>query len=124
MKHGSAIVLNASVADGIGLPGATVYSASKAAVRSFARTMTAELADRGIRVNVVSPGPIPTAILSRNGLSKEAADQAMQSLASHVPMKRAGTPEEVASAVLFLASSDSSYVTGTELYVDGGMGQV
>ena len=124
MKQGAAIVLNASVADEIGLPGASVYSASKAAVRSFARTMTAELADQGIRVNVVSPGPVPTAILSRHGLSQEVADQAMRSLVSHVPMKRAGTPDEVAKAVLFLASPDSSYVAGAELYVDGGMGQV
>lgn len=124
MSHGSAIVLNSSVAGEIGLPGATVYSASKAAVRSFARTLTAELADRGIRVNAVSPGPIPTAILSRNGLSQEAVDRAVQSLVTYVPMKRAGTPDEVANAVLFLVSSDSSYVTGTELYVDGGMGQV
>jgi len=124
LKRGSAIVLNASVADEIGLPGASVYSASKAAVRSFARTMTTELVDQGIRVNVVSPGPVPTAILHRNGLSQDATDRVMSFLVSHVPMKRAGTAEEVANAVLFLASSDSSYVAGVELNVDGGMGQV
>jgi NAD(P)-dependent dehydrogenase (short-subunit alcohol dehydrogenase family) len=124
LNDGSAIVLNASVADEVGLPGASVYSASKAAVRSFARTLTAELADRGIRINVVSPGPIPTNIMHRNGMSQEVIEDMLRGLVSQVPMKRSGTPEEVANAVLFLASSESSYVTGVDLNVDGGMGQV
>ncbi len=106
------------------MPGASVYSASKAAVRSFARTLTAELADRGIRINVVSPGPVPTGILERNGLSQEAIDETLRNLVSQVPMKRAGRPEEVANAVLFLSGPESSYVTGVDLNVDGGMGQV
>ena len=115
LNDGAAIVLNASVVDDAGLPGASVYSASKAAVRSFARTLTAELADRGIRINVVSPGPVPTGILRRNGMSPEAIDETLRGL---------GKPEEVASAVLFLAAPESSYVAGVDLKVDGGMGQV
>lgn len=124
LNDGSAIVLNASVVDELGMPGASVYSASKAAVRSFARTLTAELAERGIRINVVSPGPIPTNVMRRNGMSQESIDEMLRGLVSQVPMKRSGTPEEVANAVLFLASSESSYVTGVDLNVDGGMGQV
>jgi NAD(P)-dependent dehydrogenase (short-subunit alcohol dehydrogenase family) len=124
LNDGSAIVLNASVVDELGMPGASVYSASKAAVRSFARTLTAELADRGIRINVVSPGPVPTGILERNGMSQEAIDETLRSLVSQVPMKRAGRPEEVADAVLFLSGPESSYITGVDLNVDGGMGQV
>jgi NAD(P)-dependent dehydrogenase (short-subunit alcohol dehydrogenase family) len=124
LNDGSAIVLNASVVDELGMPGASVYSASKAAVRSFARTLTAELAGRGIRINVVSPGPVPTGILERNGLSQDAIDETLRSLVSQVPMKRAGRPEEVADAVLFLSGPESSYITGVDLNVDGGMGQV
>jgi NAD(P)-dependent dehydrogenase (short-subunit alcohol dehydrogenase family) len=124
LQDRSSIVLNASVAGGIGLPGASVYSASKAAVRSLARTLTAELSGRGIRVNVVSPGPVPTRILHRNGLSQDTVEEIVRGLVSYVPMSRAGSPEEVANAVLFLASSDSSYVAGVDLNVDGGMGQV
>jgi len=124
LNDGAAIVLNASVVDDAGLPGASVYSASKAAVRSFARTLTAELADRGIRINVVSPGPVPTGILRRNGMSPEAIDETLRGLVSQVPLKRPGKPEEVASAVLFLAAPESSYVAGVDLKVDGGMGQV
>jgi len=124
LHDGSAIVLNASVADHIGLPGASVYSASKAAVRSLARTLTAELVERRIRVNVVSPGPVPTRILQRNGLAQDTVDGIVRGLVARVPMKRAGTPEEVADAVLFLASPESSYVAGIELSVDGGMGQI
>jgi len=124
LNDGSAIVLNASVVYELGMPGASVYSASKAAVRSFARTLTAELAGRGIRINVVSPGPVPAGILERNGLSQEAIDETLRRLVSRVPMKRAGRPEEVADAVLFLSGPESSYVTGVDLNVDGGMGQV
>jgi NAD(P)-dependent dehydrogenase (short-subunit alcohol dehydrogenase family) len=124
LNDGSAIVLNASVVDELGMPGASVYSASKAAVRSFARTLTAELANRSIRINVVSPGPVPTAILERNGMSQGAIDETLRGLVSQVPMKRAGKPEEVADAVLFLSGPESSYITGVDLNVDGGMGQV
>lgn len=124
LKDGGSIVLNASVVDDAGLPGSSVYSASKAAVRSFARTLTAELADRAIRVNVVSPGPIPTNIFGRNGQTQQAIDETISWIVSQVPMKRVGKPEEVANAVLFLSSPESSYVTGVDLKVDGGMGQV
>jgi len=102
----------------------SVYAATKAAVRSFARTLTVELVDRGIRVNVVSPGPIVTPILGRTGLPKEAVDGFVRDIVAKVPMKRFGQPEEVASTVLFLATPESSYITGVDINVDGGMGQV
>ena len=124
LNDGGAIILNGSVVDETGMPGASVYSASKAAVRSFARTLTAELADRGIRVNVVSPGPVPTKFMSRHGIPQDNIDEMLRFLVSQVPLKRAGKPEEVASAVLFLATAESSYVAGVDLKVDGGMGQV
>jgi NAD(P)-dependent dehydrogenase (short-subunit alcohol dehydrogenase family) len=124
LNDGASIVLNASVADEKGIANSSAYSASKAAVRSFARTLTAELAPRKIRVNVVSPGPVPTEILRRNGLSAAQLDETLEYLTNLVPMKRVGNPEEVASAVVFLASSDSSYISGVDLKVDGGMGQV
>ncbi len=124
LRDGASIVLNASVVDDKGMAGASVYSASKAAVRSFARTLTAELAPRKIRVNVVSPGPVPTDIFRRNGMSDEQRDATLRQLVTHIPMQRTGNPEEIASAVLFFASSDSSYISGVDLKVDGGMGQV
>jgi NAD(P)-dependent dehydrogenase (short-subunit alcohol dehydrogenase family) len=124
LHDGASIVLNASVVDEKGWAGASVYSASKAAVRSFARTLTAELAERKIRVNVVSPGPVPTDIFRRNGISEAERDVTLQHLVSQIPMKRTGDPEEIANAVLFLASSESSYISGVDLKVDGGMGQV
>jgi NAD(P)-dependent dehydrogenase (short-subunit alcohol dehydrogenase family) len=117
MKDGGSIILNSSVAGVKGYPGITVYSASKAAIRSFARTWTAELKGR-IRVNVISPGPIDTAIF--DGAYQEMKD----GLASIVPMGRMGQPPEIATAALFLASDDSSFVTGIELCVDGGVAQV
>jgi len=120
----AAIILTSSFVDAAGLPGTSVYAASKAAVRSFARTAAAELADRGIRVNVVSPGPITTPIYSRLGLPQEAVDAFAQGILSKVPLKRFGTAEEVAGTVLFLASSDASYISGVEINVDGGVGQV
>jgi NAD(P)-dependent dehydrogenase (short-subunit alcohol dehydrogenase family) len=124
LRDGASIVLNASVVDSKGLPGASVYSASKAAVRSFARTLTAELADRKIRVNVVSPGPVPTEIFRRNGISEEQRKATLDYLVSQIPMKRTGEADEIANAVVFLASTDSSYISGVDLKVDGGMGQV
>ena len=124
LRDGASIILNASVVNTKGMPGASVYAASKAAVRSFARSLTAELADRKIRVNVVSPGPIPTPIFKRNGISDADRDAMLANFATQIPMKRAGTPEEIANAVLFLASSESSYITGVDLKVDGGMGQI
>jgi NAD(P)-dependent dehydrogenase (short-subunit alcohol dehydrogenase family) len=103
---------------------ASVYAATKAAVRSFARTMSAELLARNIRVNVVSPGPIKTAIFKRDNLSEEAQNEIDKFLVSLVPMKRFGTLEEIANSVLFLATPDSSYITGLDLLVDGGIGQL
>lgn len=124
LNDGASIILNASVVDAKGTPGTSAYSATKAALRSFARTAAAELAGRGIRVNVVSPGPIVTPIFERTGLPKEAMDEFAKEVIAQVPLKRFGQPEEVAAAVAFLASSDASYITGVELNVDGGMGQI
>ena len=109
----------------MGLPGFSAYAASKAAVRSFARSWTLELKDRNIRVNSMSPGPIDTpALATTTGLTAEQAEQAAAQFASQVPMGRRGEPEEIASAVTFLASAESSFVTGVDLAVDGGLAQV
>jgi NAD(P)-dependent dehydrogenase (short-subunit alcohol dehydrogenase family) len=123
-KDGGSIILNSSVANVMGVPAFTVYAASKAAVRSFARGWTMELKDRKIRVNTVSPGPIETAALEKAGLTPEQAQQAADQFVSQVPLARRGKPEEIAAAVVFLASDESSYVTGVDLAVDGGMAQV
>ena len=124
LNDNAGIVLNSSVVNAKGYPATTVYSATKAAVRSLARTFAAELVDRGIRVNVVSPGPIETPILGRGGMPQAAQEQFAENIKARVPMKRFGTPEEVGHAVLFLASSEASYITGVDLKVDGGTGQV
>lgn len=118
---GGSIILNSSVVNTKGMGGFTVYAATKAAVRSFARTWTAELKDRKIRVNVVSPGPIETPIYEKMGLPEKQVQEFGAAVAGMVPMGRFGKPEEIAKAALFLASSDSSYVAGVDLYVDGGM---
>ena len=120
----ASIILNTSVVNQTGLPNTSVYAASKAAVRSLARTLAAELAGRGIRVNVVSPGPIETPIFGKMGLPKEALDAFATNIISQIPLKRFGQPEEVAQTALFLASDASSYITGVEVNVDGGLGQV
>jgi NAD(P)-dependent dehydrogenase (short-subunit alcohol dehydrogenase family) len=124
LNDGSSIVLNTSVAGIKGTPTASVYSATKAALRSFSRTLTSELVGRGIRINSVAPGPIETPIFGRTGLAKEQVDEFAKNILASVPLRRFGKPEEVASAVAFLASSDASYITGVELHVDGGMGQI
>jgi NAD(P)-dependent dehydrogenase (short-subunit alcohol dehydrogenase family) len=116
----ASIILNTSVAGSTGFEGASAYAATKAALRSLARTAAAELVGRGIRVNTVAPGPIVTPILEKTGLPKEAFDE----FAAQVPMKRFGQPEEVAGTVAFLASQDASYITGVEINVDGGLGQI
>jgi NAD(P)-dependent dehydrogenase (short-subunit alcohol dehydrogenase family) len=121
LNDGASIILNSSVAGVKGTHTASVYSATKAAVRSFARTLTNELIGRGIRVNVVSPGPITTPIFGRTGLPQEAIDDFSKYVLSTVPMKRFGEADEVGKAVVFLASSDASYISGQELFVDGGM---
>ena len=124
MNDNGSIILNTSFVNQAGVPTTSVYAASKAAVRSLARALAAELAARGIRVNVVSPGPISTPIYGKLGLPKEAVDAFAANIMSQVPLKRFGKPEEVAQSALFLASNASSYVTGIELNVDGGLGQI
>jgi len=124
LNTGASIILNTSVADEKGIQNGTVYAATKAALRSFARSVAAELVELGIRVNTVAPGPIETPIFERTGLPQEAIEEFARGVLSKVPMKRFGKPEEVAGAVAFLASSDASYITGVEINVDGGMGQI
>ena len=124
LNDGASIILNTSVADSTGNEGASAYSATKAALRSLARTAAAELVGRSIRVNAVAPGPIVTPIFGKTGLPKEAIDQFAKQVLEQVPMKRFGQPEEVAGAVAFLASQDASYITGVEINVDGGLGQI
>jgi NAD(P)-dependent dehydrogenase (short-subunit alcohol dehydrogenase family) len=124
LNDNAGIVLNSSVVNSKGTPNATVYASSKAAVRSLARTFAAELVERGIRVNVVSPGPITTPIFGRTGLPQAAIDEFSESIKNSNPMKRFGKPEEVGHAVLFLASPEASYITGVDLNVDGGAGQL
>jgi NAD(P)-dependent dehydrogenase (short-subunit alcohol dehydrogenase family) len=118
LKDGGSIIITGSVAGSKGTPAFGVYGATKAAVRSFVRTWTSDLKDRRIRSNVLSPGPINTPLMSR-----QPAD-VIARIASTVPMGRIGEPEEVAKAALFLASDDSSFVTGIELFVDGGRAQI
>ena len=124
LNDGASIILNTSVAGSKGFAGASAYSATKAALRSLARTAAAELVGRGIRVNAVAPGPIVTPIFGRTGLPKEALEQFAKETVAKVPMNRFGQPEEVAAVVAFLASQDASYITGVEISVDGGSGQV
>jgi len=124
MPDGASIILNASIVASKGLPDWSVYSATKAAVRSFARTWTTDLKARRIRVNAVSPGSTDTPGLSNLLASAETGQQRLKMIASTVPLGRLGRPDEIAKAVVFLASDDSSYITGTELFVDGGMAQV
>jgi len=121
IADGGAIVLIASIVNQAGFPGASVYSASKAAMRSLARTLSAELLPRGIRVNVVSPGPIETPIYDKMGMDAEETNAFKQDFAATVPQKRMGRPEEIASVVAFLGSDDAGFVLGGEINVDGGM---
>ena len=116
MRRGGSIVLNTSITNQMGRPGSSVYSATKAALRSLARNAAAELAEAGIRVNAVSPGPTETPILVKGGI-----DEAVQGLVPQIPLKRLGRPDEIAKAALFLASDDSSFMTGEEIVVDGGL---
>lgn len=125
LPDGASVILNASIVSIKGMENFGVYSATKAAVRSFARTWTNELKERQIRVNVISPGPIETPAL--DGLAKDAnlpADQLKAGLLAGVPLGRMGKPEEIAKVAVFLASDDSSFVAGIELFVDGGMAQI
>jgi NAD(P)-dependent dehydrogenase (short-subunit alcohol dehydrogenase family) len=125
LHQGSSVILNAGVFASTAVEeGFSVYSAAKAAVRSFARTWTLDLKDRHIRVNAISPGIIDTPLVNNVGQNKEKAVRFKTHLVEETPMGRMGAPDEVAKAVLFLASDDSSFVTGTELFADGGMAQV
>jgi len=124
LRDGGSIILNASIVASKGLSSNSVYSATKAAVRSFARTWTTDLKDRRIRVNAVSPGPIDTPGLSELLASSETGEQRRKMISTTVPLGRFGRPEEIAKAVVFLASDDASYITGIELFVDGGFAQV
>ena len=124
MPEGGSIILNASIVASKGLPANSVCSATKAAVRSFARTWTTDLKDRHIRVNVVSPGSTDTEGLRELLGSSEVGEQRLKTINASVPLGRLAKPKEIARAVVFLASDDSSYITGTELFVDGGFAQV
>ncbi|MGL4619042.1 MAG: glucose 1-dehydrogenase [Chroococcidiopsis sp.] len=120
----ASIILNASTASIVGTPAFSVYSATKAAVRSFARNWTLDLKERKIRVNAISPGVVPTPGYDRFGLSDEQLQTFVDGQATTIPLGRVGTPDEIAKAVVFLASDDSSFVNGIELFVDGGMAQI
>lgn len=124
MRDGGSIILTASIASTKGIPGYSTYSATKAAVRSFARTWTLELQGRGIRVNTLSPGPVDTPIMDGQASTQEEVDQLKASFAQAIPLGRLGRPDELAAAALFLASDESSFVAGIDLCVDGGMAQV
>jgi NAD(P)-dependent dehydrogenase (short-subunit alcohol dehydrogenase family) len=123
IPDGGAIVLNASIVDKKAFPSSSVYAATKAAVRSFGRTIAVEVAPRKIRVNTISPGPIATPIYGKMGMPADAAAQFEHNMKETVALKRFGQAEEIASVAVFLSSSDSSYMTGTELFVDGGLAE-
>jgi len=121
MSKGSAIVLNASINAHLGMPGTTVYGATKAAVINMAKTLSRDLLEKGIRVNAISPGPITSALLGRDGMSQEKVQEIKDWIQSQVPIKRFGTPEEIAAGVLYLTAPESAFVLGAELIIDGGM---
>ncbi|MCH8928814.1 MAG: SDR family oxidoreductase [Candidatus Marinimicrobia bacterium] len=122
LNDNASIIIVSSVAHRLGFPGMSVYGATKAAIRSLARTISAELLpERGIRVNVVSPGPIETPIFDRMGIPEDQVDGMKESFKSLIPLKRFGTTEEIAKTVLFLASSESSFIVGEDISVDGGI---
>lgn len=125
MPDGAAIVLNGSMVSRKAIPAFGVYAATKAALRSFARTWSVDLQDRKIRVNVIAPGTVVTpGYKNELGMTDDQIKQFVAQAAAATPLGRAGTPDEIAKAVLFLASDDSSYMTGTELFVDGGAAQI
>jgi len=117
MSRGLAILLNGSINAHLGMPGTTVYGATKAAVVNVAKTLSADLLEKGIRVNAISPGPITSALLARDGITEEKLQETNDWIQSQVPIKRFGTPEEIAAAVLYLTSSESAFVVGSELLI-------
>lgn len=121
LNKGASIILNTSVVNQIGMPNANAYAATKAAVRSFARTLSAELVPKGVRVNAIAPGPIDTPIYGKLGLSEAQTQEMAKGIISNVPLGRFGTPEDIAKTALFFASDDSAFIVGAEIEVDGGM---
>jgi len=124
LNKGAVVILNGSINAHIGMPTSSVYAASKAALISLAKTLSAELIERGVRVNVVSPGPVATPLYDRLGMPAEQLSAMASGIAAQIPLKRFGTPDEVASAVLYLSSPQAAFIAGTELIVDGGMSQL
>ena len=124
LNPGASLVLNGSINAHIGMPNTSVYAASKAALISLAKTLSSELLSKGIRVNVVSPGPVQTPLYGRLGLPAEQLSEAAAGILTQIPLKRFGTPDEIASAVLYLASAESAYMVGSEMVADGGMSQL
>jgi NAD(P)-dependent dehydrogenase (short-subunit alcohol dehydrogenase family) len=124
LNSGGAIVLNGSINARIGMPNTIAYAASKAAMISMARTLSSELISRGVRANVISPGPIKTPLYGRLGLPTDKVSEVQEGIQSQIPLKRFGLPEEVASAVLYLSSAESAFIVGSELIIDGGMSQL
>lgn len=124
LNQGAAVILNGSINAHIGMPASSVYAASKAALISLAKTLSAELIARGVRVNVVSPGPVATPLYGKLGMEAEQLSEVAAGIQQQIPLKRFGTPDEVAAAVLFMASPQAAFIVGTELIVDGGMSQL
>lgn len=124
LNPGASIVINGSINARIGMPNSSVYAASKAAVISLAKTLSAELLPRGIRVNVVSPGPVNTPIYRKFGMDDAALDATAAQIKGQIPLGRFGTPEELATTVLHMSASESAYMVGSEVIVDGGMSQL
>ncbi|NKF24131.1 SDR family oxidoreductase [Solimonas marina] len=124
LNPGAAIALNGSINAHIGMPNTTIYAASKAALISLAKTLSGEFLARGIRVNVISPGPVQTPLYGKLGLSGAELDATAAQIQGQVPLGRFGTPQELASTVLHLTAAESAYIVGTEIVVDGGMSQL
>lgn len=124
LNPGASIVINGSINARIGMPSTSVYAASKAAVISLAKTLSAELLPRGVRVNVLSPGPVSTPLYGKLGLDAKALEATAAQIQNQIPLGRFGTPEEIAATVLHLASPESAYIVGTEIIADGGMSQL
>jgi NAD(P)-dependent dehydrogenase (short-subunit alcohol dehydrogenase family) len=124
LRQGAAVVLNGSINAHIGMPGSSVYAASKAALISLAKTLSAELLPRGIRVNVVSPGPVTTPLYGKLGLDAKALEATAAQIQAQIPLGRFGTPQEIAATVLHLSATESAFIVGSEVVIDGGMSQL